>query len=240
MTTTAGTRALAVGPHAPRDLHEVEVLDAAIDTIVEVETAIRRLTAFRTVLVDAARRQVPVAEAELLRPASDAARGPGLSGAAQLAERAFVADLATAMQLPEVTARGLVEDARSLVHDLPATLEELGRGAISYRHAQVMAGHTADLDAPARSAVEAAALPVASTTTPSGFTRRLRRVRELVHPEPVAVRHRRAAADRSVRLDPAADGMSWLTAFLPAVTGHAIMDRLDHAAALAETDRTPD
>jgi hypothetical protein len=139
-----------------------------------------------------------------------------------------------------VTARGLVEDARSLVHDLPATLEELGRGAISYRHAQVMAGHTADLDAPARSAVEAAALPVASTTTPSGFTRRLRRVRELVHPEPVAVRHRRAAADRSVRLDPAADGMSWLTAFLPAVTGHAIMDRLDHAAALAETDRTPD
>jgi len=69
-TTTAGERVAAraaagsvVQAHSPasvgpfeRDLTEVEVLGEAIDTIVEVETAIRRLTAFRTVLVDAARR----------------------------------------------------------------------------------------------------------------------------------------------------------------------------------------
>ena len=256
-TTAAGERTVAraasgsvVGPDYPAcigpfepDLTEVEALGEAIDTIVQVETAIRRLTAFRTVLVDAARRQVPAAETALLSPASDAARGPLLAARAELAERAFVADLATALLLPERTTRALVEDAHALVHDLPATLEALGSGSISYRHAQVVSEHTAGLEPDAVHAVEAAGLTRAHVTTPTCLARHLRRARERVHPEAPTERHRRAAVDRRVGLDPAPDGMSWLTAFLPAATGHAVMDRLDHAAgtlAVRGEERTPD
>ena len=233
-TTTALTASLAASASAPAEVVE---LDEAIDTLVEVESAIRKLTAFRTVLLDAARRQVPAAEAALLRPASGAARSPLRGHEAELAERAFVADVATALLLPEVTARALVEEARSLVHELPATLAALGSGAISYRHAQVLVEDTTDLDQEARTAVEAAVLPRAATTTASGLRRHARRVRERVHPEPATTRHAKASAGRRVCLDPAADGMTWLSAFLPAAVGHAVMDRIDHAAAtLAGSD----
>ncbi|WP_284294497.1 HNH endonuclease signature motif containing protein [Luteimicrobium album] len=245
MTTTAGEQ----GEHSELTLRggagivtdqgprEVEALGEAIDAIVSLETAIRKLTAFRTMMVDAARRRVPAAEVALLSPASPAAKGPELSERAELAERAFVADLATALLLPEPTTRALVEDARSLVHDLPATLDALADGSISYRHAQRMIEHTADLEPEATRAVEAAALARAGCVTPTGLARHLRRARERVQPERQAVRHQRAATDRHVRLEPAADGMSWLTAFLPAATGHAVMDRLDHATtALAGRD----
>ncbi|MGC5166110.1 DUF222 domain-containing protein [Luteimicrobium sp. DT211] len=243
MTTTAATEhadlAVPVAASAEREteLREVARLGEAIDTILEVEAAIRRLTAYRTVLIDSARRQVPAAEAALLYPASAAAKGPELSAREDLAERAFVADPATALLLPETTARAMVEDARTLVHDLPTTLAALGKGSVSYRHAQVMVEHTAGLDPEAAHAVEAAGLARASSTTPTGLARRLRRARERVQPESVQVRHRRAATERRVRLDRAADGMSWLTAFLPAVTAEAIMDRIDHATS---TLATPD
>jgi len=237
--------------HGPEDAalateagpHEVEVLGTAIDTIVQVESAIRKLTALRTVLVAAADRSVPAAEAALLSPASPSTRGPALSARAELAQRAFVADLATALLLPEPTTRTLVEEARTLLHELPATLDALADGTISYRHAQRVIEHTADLEPEATRAVETAGLARACGTTATGLARHLRRARERVHPERQAVRHQRAATDRHVRLEPAADGMSWLTAFLPATTGHAVMDRLDHATtALAGRDepRTPD
>jgi hypothetical protein len=220
-----------------------ELMDRAITAVVEVERAIRRLTALRTLILNTARRQVPAAEQALLDPESAAARSPLTGQRTELAHRAFVADLATALQLPEATTSRLVEEAEVLVEELPRTLDAMVGGTVSYRHAQVIAEHTAGLDAPARGAVEAAVLPFAATSTAAGLGRRARRARELAHPEALAERHRRAAADRRVRLDPAPDGMAWLTAFLPAVAGHAILDRLDHAArTLAGPDepRTPD
>jgi hypothetical protein len=102
---------------------------------------------------------------------------------------------------------------------------------VSYGHAQVVIENTADLDDAARAAVESAVLPHAGTTTAAGLRRRIRRARERIHPEPARVRHLRAAEKRCVRLDPAADGMAWLSAFVSAAAGNAVMDRLDHAAA---------
>jgi len=237
---TAALENVAGGERGPAG---AELMDRAITAVVEVEHAIRRLTALRTLILNTARRQVPVAEAALLDPASPAARSPLTEQRAELAHRAFVADLATALQLPETTTSRLVDEAEVLVEELPRTLDAMAEGTLSYRHAQVIADHTAGLDTPARAAVEAAVLPFAATSTPTGLGRRARRARELAHPEALAERHHRAAADRCVRLDPAPDGMAWLSAFLPAVQGHAILDRLDHVArtlAGHHEPRTPD
>jgi hypothetical protein len=49
-------------------------------------------------------------------------------------------------------------------------------------------------------------------------------------------RRQRAAADRSVRISDAGDGMAWLTALLPAPQAHACYAKLDAAARLAPTE----
>jgi len=53
------------------------------------------------------------------------------------------------------------------------------------------------------------------------------------------VRHARVAAKRGVFVDPAPDGMAWLSAYLPATTAHAAHDRLSTAARTARDAGDP-
>ena len=63
-----------------------------------------------------------------------------------------------------------------------------------------------------------------------------------MHPEPLDIRHRRAAEDRAAWLTAEHDGMASLAVFMPAADAHAAYGRVDaHARHLhdqADEDRT--
>jgi len=152
------------------------------------------------------------------------------SGSADLSRRAFRAELACALLIPESTADRLTSDAESLVNDLPATLAELRAGRIRERHARILVDQLGDLDDDVRAEIESVALPLAATMTAPKFERKVRALRERRLPEDAADRHRRALDERDVVLHPERDGMAWLGAKLPAVDAIAIFTRLDTTA----------
>ena len=147
-----------------------------------------------------------------------------------LTRRAFRAELACALLIPEPTAERLCSESESLVRDLPATLEALRDGRLSERHARVLIDHLGPLDADDRQAVERIAIPLAATLTVAKFDRRVRTLRERRAPEQAIERQRAAREDRDVSLAPGRDGMAWLTAHLPAVDAVAIYTRIDATA----------
>ncbi|WP_353808518.1 HNH endonuclease signature motif containing protein [Agromyces sp. SYSU T00194] len=149
----------------------------------------------------------------------------------ELERRSLVAEVACALRLPERTAECLIDEAESLVCDLPATLESLGSGTISYRHAQRLIDHALSLPAETRPAFESVALPLAARLTPARFDARARRLRERMHPDSIAERACRAADERTVSLEPARDGMAWLHALLPAAPAAEAFARVRAAAA---------
>ena len=146
--------------------------------------------------------------------------------------RSFIAELATTLVLPERTAGALVADAATARRH-PATLHALATGAISLPQLRSIFETLTGLPADAAAALEAAALDRAPQQTNAALRRRLRTLRERLHPEPLDTRHRAAILDRRVVLEPAPDGMAWLSLYLHAERAHAIKDRLHR---LADTD----
>jgi hypothetical protein len=146
--------------------------------------------------------------------------------------RSFIAELAAALVVPEGTAGALVADAAATRRH-PATLAALAAGSISLPQVRSIFEALTGLPADVAAALEAAVLERAPRQTDAALRRRLRRLRERLHPEPLDCRHRAAVLDRRVVLEPASDGMAWLSLFLPAERAVAITDRLDRLA----TDR---
>ncbi len=201
-----------------------DAVSALLDAVAEVDRTVAGLLAIRARMIEQSRVGMEASAAS-----SPMSRGPVPD--AELARQLLVSELAPLLRIPAGSAAHLVTESRSLVSDLPATLEALGRGEISYRHAQVVMENADDLTAEARAGFEQAVLPVARTLNTSRFRERARRIRERLHPESLAVRRAGRFERRSVVVDPARDGMAWLSAYLPAEAAIAIDDRLDQLAA---------
>ncbi|MEO7896794.1 MAG: DUF222 domain-containing protein [Pseudolysinimonas sp.] len=101
------------------------------DAVAEVERVIASLTGIRARMIDRAHDWVREHQASL--PTS---RGP--SHDRRFAHEIVVAELAAVLRIPANSAARLVGESRTLVADLPATLEALGHGDISYRHAEIV------------------------------------------------------------------------------------------------------
>ncbi len=155
----------------------------------------------------------------------------------EFATRSFVAELAAALVVPEATAGRLVADASRLTGPRSATLDALGTGEISNAHVRAMLEVTQSLPADAADEVERAALVDASTRNSSAFRRRLNRLRERMHPESLEERRTRAAEERRVVLEPAPDGMAWLSLFMGAERAVAVMARIDALAEARDPER---
>ena len=206
-------------------------LGTLLDSIVEVEKLIAGLLALRAVGIDEVHRLALAAE-------GPARSGPGRPWSPTVAaRRVAVSELAAATRISEREAEQLVADSTSLVHELPATLESLRSGRLSYRHASILIDEARTVPAESWPAFEAAALPEAETRTPGGFRQRARALRERLHPDSIAERRRAAEESRSVQLEPGRDGMAWLTAHLPAEQAIGAYRRLtDMAASLGSPD----
>ena len=198
-------------------------LDAELDQIAELERVIRAAQAEQFRRVQRARAHA--AEVEGLTDASPYAEH-------EFAARSFVAELATTLVVHEATAGDLVAAASHLTGAFSTTLDALATGAICIRRVRSLLQVATTLPAEVRSEFEAVALERADRQTPSAFRRGIRRLRERLHPESLFERQRRAAEERRVCLEPAEDGMAWLSLHLEAERGVAIMSHLD---ALADT-----
>lgn len=186
------------------------------------------------------------------------------------ARRVAASELACAMRISERQATDLIEQSRALATRLPATREALADGRISLGHAAAMVDEAATIssvvderDRMLAEAVDAGsgsddadelpsaadvlaeferqALRHAETTGPGRFRQRARRLRERLEP---MTRERRCAervADRGVWVEPARDGMAYLTAYLPAADAWAAYNRVsDIANQLGRTEQSAD
>lgn len=161
------------------------------------------------------------------------------SRAVEAAHRSGIAEVATAIRVPEGTVRRAWEDARTTAEDHPLLWKALLDGQVTERHVTVALEELTTLPRAARGSLEAEILEKAPTVTAASLQSFARRRRELLHPESVGVRHRRARAGRHVILAPPRDGMSTLTAHLPAVAAHAIYNRCTDAAMAVQAPDDP-
>ncbi len=206
-------------------------MGTVLDSIVEVERLMASLSAYRAVAIDELHRLALAAE-------GPARSGPGRPWSPVLsARRVAASELAAATRISEREAEQLVADSASLVHELPATLDSLRSGRLSYRHASILIDEARTVPAQSWPAFEAAALPEAETRTPGGFRQRARALRERLHPDSIAERRRAAEESRSVQLETGRDGMAWLTAHLPAEQAIGAYRRLtEMASSLSSPD----
>ncbi|WP_136707673.1 HNH endonuclease signature motif containing protein [Agromyces sp. H66] len=160
------------------------------------------------------------------------------AGEREFATRAFIAEVATALVIPEATASGLVADA-GVAGRHPATLTALATGSIGLPQARSIFDAVIGLPAAAAAALEEAALERAPSQTNAALRRRLRTLRERLHPELLGTGHRVAVAERRVVIEPAPDGMAWLSLYLQAERAHAIKHRLDASAAASDNPEAP-
>ncbi|GAA1711436.1 hypothetical protein GCM10009809_04590 [Isoptericola hypogeus] len=215
------------------------MLDAALGRAADEQTAMNAAAGRRTVAlaeVLAATEAAPETMLDLDVPRVATASAVRRSS---VAHRALAAEVACALGIGEASASTLLSDAQVLTRRARATLDALCAGRISYRHTAVLVEAVADLPAHAVAEIEAVVLHRAPEVTAAKFGALARAARDLLHPVPAEVRHEAANLKADVWVDDGKDGMSWLTAHLPAPVAHAVHDRLTRTATRAKTAGDP-
>ncbi|GGF31432.1 HNH endonuclease signature motif containing protein [Subtercola lobariae] len=147
-----------------------------------------------------------------------------------VADRELVTELAVGLRLCEADARRLVETSRGLVGAFAATHAALDAGTISYRHAEKIVQRGLPLPAELIADYEARIVPVAERVSVQRLDREARGAVEVAQPSTAVQRHLAAAANRRIDLEAGADGMAYLTHYLPAVEAMAIYTRATELA----------
>ena len=144
----------------------------------------------------------------------------------RVGEESLVSEVSALLRQTHTATRELLSESERLVHHLPATLARLRSGDISYDHARIMVDQSGVLPDESLAEFEARVLKEAEWLSLEQLRRRAVRVREYLNPESITRRHKKAVAERCVRLKDTFDGMSFLDLLLPTDDAHAIFDRL--------------
>jgi hypothetical protein len=165
----------------------------------------------------------------------------------QAQEMAVAAEIGSVLAIGPRSAGSFLAASHALDKTLPLTLSALQSGAISWQHALALVDEAATLDPAGAAALEAHFLdpdtprPATAATIGEIPAHRLRikarTWRERHHTESIEKRHAKALADRRVEYRPDQDGMSWLSAYLPADQALAGWNRLN---ALSRAAQGPD
>ncbi|MBU1250940.1 MAG: HNH endonuclease [Actinobacteria bacterium] len=200
-------------------------VSAILDAIVALERLTASLAASRAVAIDELRHLILVA-------AERDAQGGRAGGwdTAVTARRVAATELATALRISESAAQSLLDESAALTTTLPGTHAALREGALSYAHTVAIVDEARNLPPSSHDEFENTLLPESTTRTAAGLRQRARIVRERLHPESIDERCRDARERRDVRLEPARDGMAWLTAYLPAENAIAAYRRVSEIA----------
>lgn len=115
----------------------LDTMAELIDDVVEADREVARATAWRAAVIDQVRAWSE-ATASLMAPDLSVVRR---WSADAVARRSLVSEIAAALRLVERTAENLIEESRSLLRELPATMAALSEGDISHRRAQMIMDH---------------------------------------------------------------------------------------------------
>lgn len=150
-----------------------------------------------------------------------------------------VTETAALLKLSEGAAARLVSESLTLTGPLRRTLEALEDGRLCQSRVSVIVEQSRTLPEEAIPAFENEILETAADLNRAKLAARCRRLRERLHPETIAARRTRAAADRCVLFEPAQDGMAWFSAYLPAEQALAIHTSVDAAARSLRSGEDP-
>ena len=194
-----------------------------------------------------AERAVLCAEAlELvaLRVAQRDAAHPGREIGDTIPLREVLAELSAALRVGERTISSWLGDGAALVSTYPTTLQALREGRIDERHASAIIDAGLALRPENRGEYEALILPIAETDTAPGTRSHTRVIAARLQPDTIDQSHRRALAERRVRMFDLDDGLSRLLLDGPTVLVHGIYERLTTMgitqATVAATNDTAD
>ncbi|MGX5716636.1 DUF222 domain-containing protein [Arthrobacter sp. MAHUQ-56] len=173
--------------------------------------------------------------------AADALEAPAQTAYESSArEMSQVAEVACALTVGERAASALLGEAHALTTSLPAALDALQAGKISWQHAGIIVDETTGLDTAAAAALEAHFLDpeapnaargaAAGELVPARFRRKVRAWRERHHPESLEIRHAKSVEDRRMEYSPDRNGMAWISLHLPADKACAIWNRTSAVA----------
>ena len=197
----------------------------ALEEVAALDAQIARLSAARA-------RRVTDARNHLHRQApSDTSTGGPVWSTARVERVELVTEVAQFTRRTEYRTATLVDTSTALVDLLPATLAAVTAGALSWEHAEVIAKHADGLDGEALVSYDARLAVLAAEVNPKQLDRKARHEVELAQPSTAVERAEKSAATRRIYVDPAADGMAYLTLFAPAPEVHAIADRAARLAA---------
>ncbi|MFC3274096.1 DUF222 domain-containing protein [Agromyces mediolanus] len=220
-------------------------LQATLDAAEGAQLEANRMQAAQ---LDAYRQAFALADAHpelYVHPDAHHTESRGGISVAELAARSVAAELSMRLQLPAATIRNRAHHAAVAHRHLPRLWARFRDGIASY--AEVRAAlDTLDevpLNDPHRTPADAArhaaalaefdeALVHLAGTIPLGrFRQRARRLRtRLEPPETASARHQRAHTTRRLILEPAPDGMAWISLYVSAVDAARIHARV-HATA---------
>ncbi|MDW4572230.1 DUF222 domain-containing protein [Microbacterium sp. M3] len=133
-----------------------------------------------------------------------------------IAVRAAALELSVRLGMSEATVRTRAAHADTLRERCPRVWAAFRSGRVPVQNAVTVAQQAASLPGDATEAWERfdeAVHTAAQTVQPGKFRLRARTARERLHPEPLDVRHKRAADDRNAWFQPEHDGMATLTVF---------------------------
>ncbi|MFC4243886.1 DUF222 domain-containing protein [Gryllotalpicola reticulitermitis] len=197
-----------------------------LERLRETDAEIARLQAERIRLLGR------LGEEALMQAELDAARNPDDDPDrwVRLQWRSAAMELAAAAKLGAESATRQLAEAWTLTEKCEPTLQVLEAGEISFGHAQTIAREVADLDAFAALDAQEILLPQAQKFSVGLFARKARQLLDRGDPDKLADRHRRAFADRHLKVEGARDGMAWLTAYLDAADAAVIASGLHNAA----------
>ncbi|MCC9196536.1 DUF222 domain-containing protein [Arthrobacter sp. zg-Y820] len=139
-------------------------------------------------------------------------------------------EAATILGVPTGTGKALMSQAGDLCTRNTATLQALESGQISYGHAETLVEQCAGVVPAELPGFEAELLGMAAGQTRTQFRVKAQRLREQYYPETIVQRQLTAFEQRTVWVRPEPDGMSWLSALLPAEKAQAIFTQLSVAA----------
>ena len=214
-----------------------ELIGRFIDSAEILDSGFAMVAAARARAIDELRR---ISEAIAVEEqAEDAAKPPELranrhqdSGWSiqNRARTELTTEIAVAFTVSKGAARLLIEESTTLVADLPLTLDALETGSVRYEHTKLIASTAWSLPTEARAPFEEEALPWAKTLILSAFRAKLLTLREKHHTETMRERHEKAAAFRTVTLEPGEDGIGFLTLRDSIETLTAIYNRITDIA----------
>jgi hypothetical protein len=157
-------------------------------------------------------------------------------GSREIIERSVRLELASALRITEYAAGELLSMADAVVHRYPDVLASLSRARMTEQHAKVLVAAFDLVEPQLRDDLLPEAIQLAETQPVGSFRRRLAKRIDTARASTLDTRYAEALIGRRLAVEPAADGMSWLSVYLPSVEAQAAFGRVT-AMAKALRDR---